>query len=383
MAPLTGVRVVEFAAIGPVQFAGTMLADMGADVVRIDRADRARPPGGGGEDTRLSFLDRGRRSVALDLKQSGGVEVARRLVTDADILIEGYRPGVMERFGLGPSHCHPDNPALIYGRMTGWGQDGPYAQAPGHDINYIALAGALHAIGPRGGPPVPPLMLVGDFGGGAMMLLYGIVCALLEARSSGTGQVVDAAMVDGVSALMGPIMGAHAAGGWSNERGTNMLDGGAHFYGVYETADGRYVAVGAIEPEFYAELLERIGLGGEELPHQMDQRSWPRMRERFAEVFATRTRDEWVELLEDTETCFAPVLSMDEAQTHPHQQARNVFVEAGEGARQPRPVPRMSGRGEQVSGRAPAPGADTDTILAELGLDEVEREALRDDGAVA
>ena len=378
--PLSGIRIIEIAGIGPGPFCAMMLADLGAEVLRVDRAERARLPRPDGPN--LDLLNRGRRSVAVDLKSPAGVEVVLRLVEKADALIEGFRPGVMERLGLGPDVCLARNPGLVFGRMTGWGQDGPLAKAAGHDLNYIALTGALHAIGRADSPPPPPLNLVGDFGGGGLMLAYGILAALLERTRSGKGQVVDAAMVDGAAALMAIIFGAHASGWWRDERASNMLDGGAHFYDCYETKDGKYVSIGSIEPQFYAQLLELTGLKGEPLPHQMDRSAWPKLKERLAGIFKTKTRDEWCEVMEGTDVCFAPVLSLAEAPEHPHMKARGTFVEV-EGVRQPGPAPRFS-RTPGVIERPPAhAGEHTDEALAEWGFPSSDVEALRKSGAIA
>lgn len=363
MGPLKGVRVVEMAGIGPGPFCGMLLADMGADVLRIDRKTANALPV---EDP---VTARGRRSVALDLKQPAGVETVLQLVEQADILIEGYRPGVMERLGLGPETCLERNPRLVYGRMTGWGQDGPLAHAAGHDLNYIALAGALHGIGRPGERPVPPLNLVGDYGGGAMMLAFGVVCAALEARQSGQGQVVDAAMTDGTALLLSLFHGLKAQGVWSNERGTNLLDGGAPFYDTYTCADGQHISIGALEPQFYRELLERIGLSDDpDCAEQMNRKSWPAMRARFEAVFANRTRQEWCDILEGTDVCFAPVLDMDEAPEHPHHAARGTFVEH-DGMTQAAPAPRFSRTRAELTTGARKPGQDTDTALADWGID--------------
>jgi alpha-methylacyl-CoA racemase len=376
MGPLQGVKVVEIAGIGPGPFAAMMLADMGADVLRIDRIPKG-PARGAARDV----LTRGRLSVGVDLKHAQGAAVVLELCERADALIEGFRPGVMERLGLGPEPCLARNRRLVYGRMTGWGQDGPLAQAAGHDINYIALSGALHAIGRAGDKPLPPLNLVGDFGGGGLLLAFGVVCALLEAQRSGRGQVIDAAMVDGASLLMAMFHGMRAAGLHREQRGQNLLDTGAHFYEVYETADGQHVAVGAIEPQFYAELLSRIGLGAESLPPQMDRQSWPAMKERLAAVFKQKTRAEWCALLEGSDACFAPVLSMSEAIEHPHMQARRSFVTIG-GDAQPAPAPRFS-RTRAAVERPPAhAGQDTDTGLIRWGLSEARIAELRAAGAV-
>ncbi|HKK50813.1 MAG TPA: CaiB/BaiF CoA-transferase family protein [Myxococcota bacterium] len=377
MGPLDGLRVIEIAGLGPGPFAAMLLADMGADVIRVDR-----PSGGlfsAGAPTDL--LNRGKRSLCVDLKNAEGVETVLRLVDGAEALIEGFRPGVVEKLGIGPDVCLARNPRLAYGRMTGWGQDGPLAQEAGHDINYIALSGALHAIGRRGEAPAIPLNLVGDFGGGGLLLAFGLVCAMLEARTSGKGQVVDAAMVDGAALLMASIYGAHQTGYWSDERGTHMLDSGAHFYDVYETADGRWISIGSIEPAFYGALLEKLGLAGETLPDQMDQEAWPRMKERFAAIFKTKTRDEWCRLFEDSDACFAPVLGMSEVHEHPHAVARDAFHEI-HGARQPRPAPRFSRTPAEVSRPPAALGAQTDEILREVGCSAEEIARLRESQAI-
>ena len=379
--PLTGVRVLELAGIGPGPYAAMVLSDMGAEVVRIDRAASvpASPPG----RPPVDVLNRGRRSVAVDLKVPEGVEAVLRLVASADALIEGFRPGVTERLGLGPDVCLERSPRLVYGRMTGWGQDGPYASAAGHDINYIALAGALAHIGRAGAPPTPPLNLVGDFGGGGLLLAFGIACGLFETSRSGQGQVVDAAMIDGAANLMAMFWGFRAMGIWSPERGTNLLDTGAHFYDVYECADGGFVSIGSIEPQFYAELLKRTGLDGDpELAGQMDRSTWPALKAKLAEVFRSRTRDEWCDEMEATDVCFAPVLSMDEAASHPHNVARGTF-ETRDGVVQPAPAPRFSRTAPELD-RPPAfPGQPTDEVLADWGFAEDEVAALRAAGAVA
>ena len=378
--PLAGVRVIEIAGIGPGPFAAMMLADMGADVVRIDRAQKVS--GGDPANPPLDLLGRGRRSVGVDLKHPEGAGVVLRLMDRADVLIEGFRPGVMERLGIGPEECMARNPRLVYGRMTGWGQEGPYADASGHDINYIALAGALDPIGRAGERPVPPLNLIGDFGGGGMLMAYGVVCALLERDRSGQGQVIDAAMVDGSAVLTTFIHSLRAMGIWMDERGTNLLDTGAHFYDVYETADHRYVSVGSIEPQFYAELLRLSGLQGEELPGQMDRGQWPALKERVAEVFRTKTRDEWCALMEGTDVCFAPVLSMAEAPDHPHNRRRETFVEVA-GVPQPAPAPRFGRTPGAIDRPPPHVGQHTDDTLAEWGFTADERDKLRQAGAIA
>ncbi|MGH9034307.1 MAG: CaiB/BaiF CoA transferase family protein [Acidimicrobiia bacterium] len=378
MGPLQGYRILEVAGIGPGPFAAMMLADMGAEVLRLDRLGGGRGPAG----VPANILDRGRRSVALDLKHPDAIELVLRLVEGADALTEGFRPGVMERLGLGPDVCLARNPRLVYGRMTGFGQDGPYSGMAGHDINYIALGGVLHHIGRRGEAPVPPINLVGDFGGGGMLLAFGVVCALLEASRSGQGQVVDAAMVDGSAVLMAMMHGMRAMGFWSDERGDNIIDTGAHFYDVYETADGGYVSIGSIEPQFYAELLRLTGLADEpDLPAQMDRSAWPAMKERVAAIFKTKTRDEWCRIMEGTDVCFAPVLSMAEAPEHPHNQARQTFVEVG-GIVQPAPAPRFSRTRAEISRPPSAPGTDTATALADWGLSEDEIVKLRSAGAI-
>lgn len=371
--PLVGKRVVEMAGLGPAPFCGMVLADMGAEVIRIER------PGAGRDGAwRYDVLARNRTAVCLDLKKPAGVEAVLALVEGADALIEGFRPGVMEKMGLGPEACMGRNPALVYGRMTGWGQTGPLSHAAGHDVNYIALSGALHAIGRAGEPPVVPLNLVGDFGGGGMLLAVGVLAAMIEAAGSGQGQVVDAAMTDGAALLSSMMYGFKAAGQWSNNRGENLLDGGAHFYDVYACADGRYLAVGAIEPKFYAELLERCGLDPEAFEPQMDPRRWPMLKLKLADVFRTRTREEWCEILEGTDACVAPVLDWDEAPRHPHNQARNTFVQAG-GVTQPAPAPRFSRTPSDAPAPAPEPLEDAGEALARWGVPEALIRALQND----
>jgi alpha-methylacyl-CoA racemase len=369
MGPLHGIKVIEMAGIGPGPFCAMLLSDMGAEVLRIDRADAV--DSASERDPRFEAMNRGRRSIAVDLKHPEGVATVKRLVACADVLIEGFRPGVMERLGLGPDACLALRPGLVYGRMTGWGQEGPLAQAAGHDINYIALTGALHAIGNGPGKPVPPLNLVGDFGGGALYLAFGIACALLEARQSGQGQVVDAAIVDGTSSMLTFLHGAFARGAWSHERGSNLLDGGRPWYDSYETADGRHVCIGAIEPRFYGELLARMGLDGEDLPEQDDPAGWPRLRARFAAAFKSKNRDEWSALLEGTDACFAPVLDLHEAQRHPHNLARGAFVEV-DGLAQPAPAPRLSRTPACVAGPAPRAGQHTRSALGQWGFTATE-----------
>jgi len=380
MGPLEGVKILEIAGIGPGPFAAMMLADMGADIIRIDRAgsvmggDPAAPPS--------DVLNRGRRSVGIDLKNPDGVATLLDLVERADALIEGFRPGVAERLGFGPDVCLARNPELVFGRMTGWGQDGPYAQAAGHDINYIALAGALEPLGRAGQKPTPPLNLVGDFGGGGMLLAFGVVCALLEAKSSGQGQVVDAAMVDGSAVLMTMFHAFSAMGVWEPERGTNLLDTGAHFYDVYETSDGKYVSIGSIEPQFYAELLRLTGLDADEsMPRQQDRTQWPALKEQFEVLFKTKTRDEWCEIMEHTDVCFAPVLSIVEAPQHPHNIERETFVERN-GVVQPAPAPRFSRTAPEIQRPPSFAGQHTDEALADWGVDPATIAKLRETGAV-
>ena len=376
--PLSGIRVLELPAIGPVPFCGGLLADMGADVVRIDRASAAD---GTALPPQFDFYNRNKRSVALDLKAPAAVEAALTMVGKADILIEGFRPGVAERLGLGPTECLALNPRLIYGRMTGWGQDGPMAQLVGHDINYLALSGALHCLGEKGRPPVPPLNLVADLGGGAMYLAVGVLAALTEARCSGRGQVVDAAMVDGVTNLMSAFFAFRQMGEWTAERGENIVDGGAPFYRTYETRDGKYVAVGAIEARFYAALVAALGLEPAQLPPQNDRSTWPQTRERFAAIFRARTRDEWVETMRGLDACFAPVLDLDEAAADSHQRARGVFTEF-DGVRHPTPAPRFARTPAALRRPAPAPGQHSAEVLAKWGLGTAAIEALARSGAM-
>jgi alpha-methylacyl-CoA racemase len=360
--PLAGIRVIELAGIGPGPYAGMMLADLGAEVVRVER------PGQGG-DLAGAVTMRGRRMVVLDLKNPAGVEALLGLVAGADVLIEPFRPGVAERLGLGPDVCLQRNPRLVYGRMTGWGQDGPWASMAGHDIGYIAITGALNAIGRSGGPPQPPVNLLGDFAGGTMFLLLGIVAALYERERSGQGQVVDAAIVDGTASLTAMLLGMLSAGIWSEERGVNLLDTGAPFYDVYETADGKWMGVGAIEPQFYAELLRVLDL--DDLPAQRDPGQWAELRSRLAARFKERTRDEWAEAFAGTDACVAPVLTWTEAAEHPHIKQRGTLVER-DGVLQPAPAPRFDRTAAVIGGPPRAPGADTRAVLAEWGVDGVD-----------
>jgi alpha-methylacyl-CoA racemase len=341
MGPLQGLRIIEIAAIGPVPMAAMLLADQGAEVIRVDRPPAAQAQELFDRDKRFDVLSRGRKSVVLDLKKKEDVAALLALLRDADALLEGMRPGVAERLGIGPEACLAANPRLVYGRMTGWGQDGTLAHAAGHDINYIAVAGVLHAVGRAGGPPTPPLNLVGDFGGGALFLAFGVMAALWERERSGKGQVVDAAMVDGAAFLLAPIFGLHGAGIWSNARGENLLDSGCPFYDSYATKDGRYLAVGALEAKFFAELVQRIGLEARFVERQNDRTIWPEMRKRFEQIFASKTRDEWIKLLEGTDACVTAVPDLDEAPRHAHNASRGVFIEV-DGVPQPAPAPRFS-----------------------------------------
>jgi alpha-methylacyl-CoA racemase len=376
--PLQGVKIVELAGIGPGPFAGMLLSDMGADIVRIDRAQQVT---GDFSKPNREPLYRGRRSIGVDLKNPDGVEAVLRLVEQADALIEGYRPGVTERLGLGPDVCLARNPRLVYGRMTGWGQDGPLAQAAGHDINYIALAGALAHFGRAGAKPTPPINVVGDFGGGGMFLAFGVVCGILEARASGKGQVVDTAMVDGTAVLMSMMWGLKEIGAWDEALGVNFLDSGAPFYDTYETKDGEFVSLGSLEPQFYAELIQRLGLEGADLPHQMDRSGWPVLREKFTALFKTKTRDEWVQVFEGSDACFAPVLTMSEATQNAHIRARQTVIERG-GVAQPAPAPRFGRTAPEITRDAPWPGQHTDEALADWGFATDEIAKLRDTAAV-
>ena len=377
MGPLAGLKVLEFEAIGPGPFCGMMLADMGADVLLVDRP--ADPRLGFGRDRWFDVMVRGRRSATLDLKSKGGVEAALELAGKADALIEGFRPGVMERLGLGPDALLKKNPKLVYGRMTGWGRDGPLSSRAGHDINYIALTGVLHAIGRAGGAPVPPLNLVGDFGGGGMLLAFGIACALVEAQRSGKGQVVDAAMVDGASLLATMFSGMLAANRWSETRGENVLDTGAPWYDTYETADGKYIAIGSIEPKFYEELIFRLGLNDQNLPPQQDRKGWPALRKRLGDKFREKTRDEWCNVFEGSDACFAPVLTFSEARAHPHNATRKTFVNSGK-VDQPAPAPRFSRTPGAIRRAPPERGEGGKEALADWGFAPAEIEKLRSSG---
>jgi alpha-methylacyl-CoA racemase len=376
--PLAGIRIIELAGIGPGPLAAMVLGDLGADVVRIDRIKSSfvldvAP--------KYAVHTRNRRSIAIDLRRPEAAEVVLRLVAGADGLIDPFRPGVVERLGIGPEPCLKRNPKLVYGRITGWGQEGPLADKAGHDINYIALAGVLGAIGRKGEAPLPPLNLVADYGGGGMLLAVGMLAGLIESMKSGRGQVVDAAMIDGAALLLGMITGLRGAGLWSDARGTNLLDSGAHFYEVYETRDGKHVAVGAIEPQFYANLIDKLGLAGDALPAQMQQTSWPAMKARFAAIFKTKTRDEWCAIMNEADTCVAPVLSIDEAPMHPHARARGAFIEI-DGAAQPAPAPRFSRTPSGGPAIAAKPGAHTNELLSEAKFSGDEIAALQASGII-
>jgi alpha-methylacyl-CoA racemase len=379
--PLTGFRVIEIAGIGPGPFAAMLLADMGAEVIRVERSSAVRGPA---PDTpHYDVLLRGRRNLAIDLKNPDGIATLLDLVESADAILEGFRPGVMERLGIGPEECMERNPKLVYGRMTGWGQEGPYSLAAGHDINYISLSGALAHFGRAGEKPVPPLNMVGDFGGGGMFLAFGVVCALLEAQRSGQGQVVDTAMVDGSAVLMSMFWSFKEIGMFDeNARGANLLDTGAHFYDVYECADGNHISIGSIEPQFYAELMRLTGLeGDEQFSKQMDSSEWPALKDRLTELFAQKTRAEWCEIMEMTDVCFAPVLTMSEAAEHPHNVERETFIELG-GIQQPAPAPRFSRTSPEVSGLPAHPGQHTREILADWGIKDERVATLLAAGAV-
>ncbi len=378
--PLSGYRIIEIAGIGPGPFCAMLFADMGAEVIRVERAQAVRP---GASGTIMDVSVRSRKNIAIDLKNPEGVEALLKLVEKADAIIEGFRPGVMERLGVGPDACLARNPKIVFGRMTGWGQDGPYAQAAGHDINYISLAGALAHYGREGQDPTPPLNMVGDFGGGGMFLAYGVVCALLEAQKSGKGQVVDTAMVDGTAILMSMFWGMKQAGVYDEDRpGTNLLDTGAHFYDAYRTKDGKYVSFGSIEPQFYAEMLQKLGLENDpEFARQMDKSAWPNLKKRMREIIAGRTREEWNAIFEMSDVCYAPVLTMSEAAQHPHNVARNAFLNI-DGLTQPAPAPRFSRTVPATPTPGAHPGQNTREVLTAWGIPAGEVDALIDKGAV-
>jgi alpha-methylacyl-CoA racemase len=377
---LNGFRVVEMGGIGPAPFAGALLGDLGADVLRIDRI--ARPGTEPDLPPRFDFYNRNKRSVALDLKQPAAVASVLHLAAQADALIEGFRPAVMERLGLGPEPCLAVNPRLVYGRMTGWGQEGPIAQEAGHDINYLALTGALHCLGDADRAPQPPLNLVADLGGGALYLVVGLLAAAMEARQSGKGQTIDVAMIDGVTHLMSAFQAFRQQGSWTDRRSDNIVDGGAPFYRSYATSDGKFVAVGAIEPQFYSSLLKVMGIGHERLPDQNDRSAWPEMRERFATIFATRTRDEWVAMAAGRDACLAPVLTIDEAPQHPQMQTRKVYA-MFDGVRHPGPAPRFSRTPSTLGRPSPRPGADSRQALADWGVPPDQIAALEAAAAMA
>jgi alpha-methylacyl-CoA racemase len=380
MGPLAGYRIIEMAGIGPAPFAGMLFADMGAEVIRVDRRE-ATDLGLPGREPKYDVLHRGRRSIAVDVKAAAGREVVKRLVAKADAIIEGFRPGVMERLGLGPDALLAIYPKLVFGRMTGFGQEGPLAAAAGHDIDYIALSGALHCIGRKGEAPVPPLNLVGDFGGGGMFLAFGVVCALLEAQKSGKGQVVDAAMVDGSATLMALMYGLYSQGAWKDERGVNVLDTGSPYYNTYRTKDGKWLAVGAIERRFYEEFVQRLGLQLSQLPAQHDRKGWPDLQRRFANAIASKTRAEWERIFEGSDACVAPVLSLGEIAEHPHNAARGTFVRRDD-VLQPAPAPRFSRTVPEMGAAPRQPGADTDAVLADSGFTDAEIDTLTKTGVV-
>jgi alpha-methylacyl-CoA racemase len=371
MGPLNGVKIIEVGGIGPGPFCGMMLSDMGADIIRVERK--------GGlslSESKYDLLTRNRRSISINLRNPQGVHTLLRMLEQVNALQEGFRPGVMEKLGIGPDVCLERNPRLVYGRMTGWGQEGPLARAAGHDINYIALSGTLHTIGRKGQKPVPPLNLVGDFGGGGMLLAFGMVCALYETRKSGIGQVVDAAMTDGSATLMTMIYGLKAAGLWTDKPGSNLLDTGAHFYDTYETADHKFIAIGSIEPQFYELLLKLAEIDDPDFQNQLDFAQWPQLKEKLSIVFKTKTREAWCEIMEGSDVCFAPVLSMSEAPEHPHNKRRKTFIK-NEGVLQPAPAPRFSRTEPEIKGPPPTPGQDTENVLTDFGFTEQEIETLR------
>ena len=375
MGPLTGIRVVEMAGIGPGPFTAMMLSDLGAEVIRVDRLSHK------GTGHRANVLNRGRKSIAVDLKNPSGVETTLRLIEQADVVLEGFRPGVMERLGLGPEECLSVNPRLIFGRMTGWGQTGPLSQAAGHDINYISIAGALGAMGYADRPPAPPLNLVGDFGGGAMYLLTGILAALVERAKSGRGQIVDAAMTDGTASLLSPFFGLMAMNMWTTDRFSNRLDGGAFYYGSYECSDGKYISIGSLEPQFYALLLEKAEITDPEFQEQLDEAAWPAKREKLNQLFKTRTRQQWCDIMEGTDVCFAPVLDLREAPAHPHNIDRKTFVEL-DGVVQPAPAPRFSRTQGEIQGPAAMAGEHTREVLSAWNFSDQEIGELQATGAI-
>lgn len=371
--PLVGIKIIEFAGIGPAPFCGMLLSDLGADIVRIDRKH-------GQTYDKYSVTTRGRRSVAIDLKNQAGVDACMRLIEQAEALIEGFRPGVMERLGLGPDEVLKRNPKLVYGRMTGWGQSGPLAKTAGHDINYIALTGALSAIGYSDKPTIP-LNLIGDYGGGSLYLALGLLAGIMHARQTGTGQVVDSAMTDGTISLLSIFYGNIAAGSWSNQRNVNIIDGGSHFYNVYQCADDKWITLASIEPQFYALLLEKAGISDPDFQAQLDQSQWPSLRQKLADVIRTKTRDEWCRQMEGTDVCFAPVLDFEEAPNHPHNQARKVFMEM-DGVIQPAPTPHFSETPGAIQGSPATAGQHNEEALTDWGFNTDEIEQLKDSGAI-
>ncbi|MDP6534777.1 MAG: CaiB/BaiF CoA-transferase family protein [Gammaproteobacteria bacterium] len=375
MGPLTGIRVIEMAGIGPGPFCAMMLSDMGAEVIRIDRLNQK------GSGHRANILNRGRKSVAMDLKNPQAVDACLRLIDRADVLLEGFRPGVMERLGLGPEVCLKRNPGLVFGRMTGWGQDGPLSQAAGHDINYISVAGALGAMGYADRPPAPPLNLIGDFGGGAMYLLAGVLAALVERIGSGKGQVVDAAMTDGTASLLSPFYGLMSMGMWTTDRYSNRLDGGAYYYGSYECSDGRHISIGSLEPQFYALLLDKCEISDESFKDQLDQDAWPAKREKLEALFKTKTQRQWCDIMEGTDVCFAPVLSLAEAPDHAHNTARGTFVDI-EGVTQPAPAPRFSRTQGEIQSTAALTGEHTEEVFRSWGFSDAEITELSQSDAI-
>ena len=375
MGPLAGIKIVEMAAIGPVPFCAMMLSDMGAEVIRIDRLNQK------GSGNRANVLFRGRKSIAVDLKDPQGIDIAQNLIRKCDVVIEGFRPGVMERLGIGPEICLEQNPKLVYGRMTGWGQHGKLSQAAGHDINYISLAGALGSMGYPDRPPTPPLNLIGDFGGGAMYLLSGVLAALLERQSSGKGQVIDAAMTDGTASLLSGFYGMMAMGMWTTERYKNRLDGGAFYYGSYECSDGKYISLGSLEPQFYALLLEHCGVEDKAFDEQLDQEAWPLKRHKMEAIFKTKSREQWCEILEGTDVCFAPVLNLEEAPAHPHNKERNTFVNF-DGVTQPAPAPRFSRTQGTIQSSTSLIGENSEEILKEWGFTSDQISNLRENCAI-
>ena len=380
MGPLKGYRVIEMAGIGPAPFCAMLLADLGAEVIRVDRREKT-DLGVPGRAPKYEVLLRGRTSIAVDVKSEAGQDVVKRLVRQADALIEGFRPGVMERLGLGPDDLAKVNPRLVFGRMTGFGQEGPMAPRAGHDINYIALSGVLNHIGRAGEPPLHPLNLVGDYGGGGMYLAFGVVCAILEAQKSGRGQVVDACMIDGSASLMAMVHGMWSEGVWREERGTNMLDSGAPWYNCYETKDGKWVSIGSIEKRFYADLIGRLGLGDEKLPAQHDRAGWPELKARFTEIFKSKPRSDWEQVFEGSDACFAPVLSISEVAAHPHNVQRGTFV-TRDGVQQPAPAPRFSRTVPDMGGAPREAGADTRSVMAAAGYSAAEIASLEKAGVV-